>query len=131
MKAQQRLDKKDHWLTTHQQKLSLIAAALCLLHPMTDLAAAPEEFKFNVKHFLVEGSTPLSPIFLEDYFKSLQNQPYTLKKLQEVSKTLEQVIRKQGYPLYRVIVPPQSLASGDIRLQIITVDTLNCKVSKP
>lgn len=131
MKAQQRLDKKDHWLTTHQLRLSLTAAALCLLHPMTGLAATPEEFKFNVKRFLVEGPTPLSPIFIEDYFKPLQNQAYTLKKLQEVSKALEQVIRKQGYPLYRVIVPPQSLANGDIKLQIVTVDTLNCKVPRP
>ena len=46
--------------------------------------------------------------------------PYTLKELQEVSKALELIIREQGYPFYRVIVPPQTLATGDVKLQVIS-----------
>lgn len=106
----------------------LLAAGLCLIPQTPCLAAAPQEFKFTVKHFSVEGLLPFPHTFVDDYFKPLQNRPYTLKELQGVSKGLEQVIRSRGYPLYRVMVPPQSLDSGEIKLQVVTVKALNCKV---
>lgn len=99
---------------------TLIAACICLIPHTLCLAAAPQEFKFTIKHFSVEGLSPLSQAFLNDYFKPLQNRPYSLKELQEVSKDLEQIIREQGYPFYRVIVPPQTLATGDVKLQVIS-----------
>jgi hemolysin activation/secretion protein len=117
MKKQQ----KNHWLTGRLVRAALFAAGLCLLIPPTLCQAeAPQEFKFDVKHFSVEGLSPLSQAFIDDYFKPLQNRPYTLKELQEVSKALEQIIREQGYPFYRVIVPPQTLATGDVKLQVIS-----------
>ena len=83
-------------------------------------ATAPQAFKFTVKHFSVEGLSPLSQAFIDEYFKPLQNKPYTLKELQDVSKKLEQLIRDQDYPFYRVIVPPQTLDSGEVKLQVIS-----------
>ena len=106
--------------TAHRIRSTLIAAGLCLIPQAPCLAAAPQEFKFTVKHFSVEGLSPLSQTVIDDYFKPLQNRPYTLKQLQEVSKALEQIIREQGYPFYRVIVPPQTLASGEVKLQVIS-----------
>lgn len=120
MKKHQTLDKQIDGLTTRLARTALITAGLCLIPPALCLAAAPPEFKFNVQHFSVEGLSPLSQSYLDDYFKPLQNKPYTLKELQEVSKTLEQQIHEQGYPFYRVVVPPQTLASGDIKLQVIS-----------
>ncbi len=92
------------WLTTD---------ALCL-------AAAPKEFRFTIKHFTVEGLSPLSQAFMDDYFKPLQNRIYSLKELQEVSKEFEKVIHEQGYIFYQVIVPQQTLAAGDVKLKVIT-----------
>ncbi len=114
------MDKKVHCLSARLIRPVLITASLCLIPQVFCQAAAPQEFKFNVKHFSVEGLSPLSQAFIDDYFKSLQNRSYTLKDLQDVSKALEQIIREQGYPFYRVIVPPQTLGSGDIKLQVIS-----------
>lgn len=114
------MDRKIHWFTARQARSALITAGLCLIPQAFCLAAAPQEFKFNIKHFSVEGVSPLSQAFLDDHFKPLQNRPYTLKELQDVSKELERIIREQGYPFYRVIVPPQTLATGDVKLQVIS-----------
>ncbi|MDO9267744.1 MAG: ShlB/FhaC/HecB family hemolysin secretion/activation protein [Methylobacter sp.] len=120
MKKTQKMDKKIHCFTTRLARLVLVTASLCLIPQAFCLAAAPPEFKFNAKHFSVEGLSPLSQAFIDDYFKPLQNRPYSLKELQEVSKALELIIREQGYPFYRVIVPPQTLATGDVKLQVIS-----------
>ena len=121
MKKQQKRNKRFYWFTARLVKSALITTGLCLIPQALCLAAAaPPEFKFNVKHFSIEGSSPLSQTFIDDYFKPLQNRPYTLKELQEVSKALEQIIREQGYPFYRVIVPPQTLSTGDVKLQVIS-----------
>jgi hypothetical protein len=127
MKKQQIMAKKNHWLIARL----VISIGFGLILPVLCIAAPPPEFKFNISHFSVEGSLPLPESFFSNYFKPLQNRPYTLKELQEVSKALELLIHNQGYPLYRVIVPPQSLESGDVKLQVTTVDALNCKVPKP
>ncbi|TAK62964.1 ShlB/FhaC/HecB family hemolysin secretion/activation protein [Methylobacter sp.] len=108
-----------HWLV-RQAKIALFAACLSLISQAFCLAAAPPEFKFNVKHFSVEGLSPLSQSFIEEHFKPLQNKSYSLKELQEVSKALELIIHEQGYPFYRVIVPPQTLSTGDVKLQVIS-----------
>jgi len=120
MKKQQKMNKKIHCLTARQVRAALITAGLFLIPQMHCLAAAPQEFKFNVTHFSVEGLSPLSQTFIDEHFKPLQNKSYTLKELQEVSKALELIIREQGYPFYRVIVPPQTLATGDVKLQVIS-----------
>jgi len=120
MKKQRKMDKKIHWFTVCLVRSALITASLSLVPQAFCLAAVPPEFKFDIKHFSVEGLSPLSQTFIDDHFKPLQNKPYTLKELQEVSKALEQIIHEQGYPFYRVIVPPQTLSTGDVKLQVIS-----------
>ena len=77
----------------------LIVSSLWLTTDALCLAAAPKEFRFTIKHFTVEGLSPLSQAFMDDYFKPLQNRIYSLKELQEVSKEFEKVIHEQGYIL--------------------------------
>ncbi|MGZ5050925.1 MAG: ShlB/FhaC/HecB family hemolysin secretion/activation protein [Methylobacter sp.] len=120
MKQQQKTDKKIHWLNTRLIKSTLITAGLYLTQQTLCLAVAPQEFKFNIQHFSVEGLSPLDQTVIDDYLKPLQNKPYNLKELQEVSKGLEQIIREQGYPFYRVVVPPQTLSTGDVKLRVIS-----------
>ncbi len=130
MQKQQKMAKKNHRFNARLVRSILIAASLCLIPQASCLAAAPQEFKFNVTHFSLDGLSQLSQTFIDDYFRPLQNKSYTLKELQNVSKALERVIHEQGFPFYQVIVPPQTLASGDIKLQVVPVETLHCKVSK-
>lgn len=116
----QAMAKKMHRFTAILAKRSLIAVSLCLIPGALCLAAAPQEFKFKVNHFTVEGVSPLPQALINDYFKPLENKTYTLKELQEVSKALEQLIHEQGYLFYQVIVPPQTLSSGAVKLKVIT-----------
>jgi hemolysin activation/secretion protein len=120
MKKQQKRHKRFYWFRARLAESLLITTGFCLVPQALSAAAAPQEFKFNVKHFSLEGTSPLSKTVIDEFFKSLQDKPYTLKELQEVSKSLEQMIREQGYPFYRVIVPPQTLSSGDVKLQVIS-----------
>ena len=98
----------------------LVIVNLWLAVISTSVAAVPSEFKFAVKTFSVEGSSPISNQSINDYFKGLENKAYTLKELQLVSKGLEQLIQEQGHTFYKVIVPPQSLATGNVKLQIVS-----------
>lgn len=120
MRKQQKMTKKILRFNVCLVRSALIAASLYLIPPASCLAAAPPEFKFNVTHFSVEGLSPLSQSFIDEHFKLLQNKSYSLKELQEISKTLESIISEQGYPFYRVIVPPQTLTTGDIKLQVVS-----------
>lgn len=129
MRKQQKIGKKIHGFSARLVGSTLITASLCLIPHALCLAATPQEFRFNIQHFSVEGLSPLSQTFIDDYFKPLQNRSYTLKELQEVSKALELVIREQGYSFYRVIVPPQTLDTGNVKLQIISFTLGEIKVT--
>ncbi|MDP2904386.1 MAG: ShlB/FhaC/HecB family hemolysin secretion/activation protein [Methylovulum sp.] len=98
---------------------ALINVGLCVA-PASSYAATPSEIRFTVKHFSVEGPSPLSQKTIDAYFQPLQQRQYNLKELQEVSKGLESAIRGQGYPFYRVTLPPQTLNSGEVKLQIVS-----------
>jgi hemolysin activation/secretion protein len=91
---------------------------------------APQKFKFVVNKFSIEGEEIKSILSDEEvatYLKPLQEKSYDLKELQEVGKGLEAMIRDEGFAFYRVILPPQSLNSGEVKLKIIafTVGNIN------
>ncbi len=107
--------------------LTLIIIVSCFISPgfcqsttLEKSSAAPKEFGFNVESFILEGESPIPKPTLDSFIKPLQNRAYTLKELQDVSKALEQKIHEQGYPFYRVVVPPQTLSQGTIKLKIIS-----------
>ncbi|TAL46179.1 MAG: ShlB/FhaC/HecB family hemolysin secretion/activation protein [Methylovulum sp.] len=98
---------------------ALINAGLFMM-PVPGIAAAPSEIRFTVRHFSVEGASPLSQKAIDAYFQPLQQRQYNLKELQEVGKGLEAAIREQGYPFYRVTLPPQTLNAGEVKLQVVS-----------
>ena len=108
--------------------LSLSFVSISVAHSKD---VAPQKFKFVVNKFLVEGDE-IKSILSEDeisaYLKSFQEKPYDLKDLQDVGKGLEVIIRDKGYAFYRVILPPQSLNSGEIKLKVITFGVENIKI---
>ncbi|MDD5754510.1 MAG: ShlB/FhaC/HecB family hemolysin secretion/activation protein [Methylococcales bacterium] len=106
--------------------LSLLPATLCLAEDV-----APGKFKFPVNKFSVEGESLesiLSADEISDYLKPFQEKSYDLKELQEVGKGLEAMIRDEGFAFYRVILPPQSLNSGEVKLKVIAFDVGNINV---
>lgn len=84
--------------------------------------AAPAKFKFLVHKFSVESEeikSILSDEEIATYLKPFEEKSYDLKELQEVGKGIETMIREEGYAFYRVILPPQSLNTGEVKLKVI------------
>lgn len=93
--------------------------------------APPEKFKFIVHKFSVEGEdiTPiLSNQEIAAYLKPFEEKSYDLKELQEVGKGVETLIREEGYAFYRVVLPPQSLNAGEVKLKVIAFGVGNIAV---
>jgi hemolysin activation/secretion protein len=115
--------------------LKPLCVALCLnLLPVPMVFAeknAPEKIKFTVNKFTVEGES-LAQILdnddIENYLKPFQKKSFNLKELQEVGKGLEAMIREEGFAFYRVILPPQSLNVGEVKLKVIAFGVGNIKV---
>jgi hemolysin activation/secretion protein len=113
--------QKDYIKLLGRLILRLLMTSSYLIYSDDCLAfTAHSEFRFYVKHFSLVGLSPLSKSFIDEQFKSLQDRSYTLKELQEVSKVFEKAIQEEGYPFYKIIVPPQSLSNNDVKLQIVS-----------
>ncbi len=97
----------------------LINACIGLPATPGTAAATPPEIKFTVKHFAVDGTSPLSQQAIADYLQPLEQRQYNLKQLQEVAHGLELAIHDQGHPFYRVSLPPQTLDGGEVKLHIV------------
>jgi len=91
---------------------------LCLL-PSLGMAALPAPISFTVKTFKVEGQLPINQARVDAYLQPRQQQQYTLQQLQSVAKGLEDIIREQGYPFYRISIPPQTLNGGEIKFRVV------------
>jgi len=98
--------------------LSFVPVAVCV----ADNETAPKKFKFAVNKFTVTGEnirSILSDDEVSSYLKPFEQKSYDLTELQEVGKGLETLIRDEGFAFYRVILPPQSLNSGEVQLKVI------------
>lgn len=120
IQQQQKTAKRTPAATACLALWGLINTGLMLMPETACLAAKPQEIKFTVNRFKVEGASPLSQQAIDDYFQPLQHKQYNLKELQQVGKGLELAIREQGYPFYRVNLPPQTLSGGEVKLQVIS-----------
>jgi len=93
--------------------------------------APPEKFKFVVHKFSIEGED-IAPILSNEeiaaYLKPFEEKSYDLKELQEVGKGVESMIREEGYAFYRVVLPPQSLNTGEVKLKVIAFGVGNIAV---
>jgi len=90
--------------------------------------AEPKPISFFVKSFSIQGDSPLDSKEREVLLKPYENKQYNLEQLQSVAKILEQKIRSEGYAFYRVVLPPQTLASEEIQLKIISFAINKIKV---
>lgn len=92
---------------------------------------APQKFQFTVNKFSVEGEKIddiLSVSEVAKYLESFEKKAYDLQGLQEVGKGLETLIRDEGFAFYRVILPPQSLNSGEVKLKVIAFAVGDIKI---
>jgi len=88
--------------------------------PVIVAAPAPQSITFPVSHFTLEGELPLPDDELNTVLSELEGKDYGLAELQAVTQEVEQLIRDAGFAFYRVILPPQTLAEGEVILKVVS-----------
>lgn len=81
--------------------------------------ADAERVRFVLRQMAVEGSTVLTERDLQSVFGDLVGKEISLAQVYAVAATLTATYRNEGYVLSRVVVPPQRIAEGIVRLQAV------------
>jgi hemolysin activation/secretion protein len=94
-----------------------IAAALIAVVGLAvhGIAAA---ITFTVSRFEVSGDNPIGASRTESILAPFTGDHDGLDRLELAARTLENAIRERGFTFYRVIVPPQAIRDGVIRLEV-------------
>jgi hemolysin activation/secretion protein len=93
-----------------------------------EAAEAPAEISFTVSGFQVEGDNPLSAGETEAVLEPYQGKHSGLEGLQAASDALQSELGTRGYSFHRVVLPPQTLQIGVVRLQVIEFSLGEIKV---
>ncbi|MFZ9759622.1 MAG: POTRA domain-containing protein, partial [Burkholderiaceae bacterium] len=80
---------------------------------------AVDEIDFEVKAIRIDGVTAYSMEEVNAIFEPLQGKRITLDALRQATEALENRYRRDGYFLVRVLIPPQRVADGTFRVQVI------------
>lgn len=73
----------------------------------------------SVRDVVLVGNTLLSAHQFEPHLASIRGTSTTFGGLQSLARTISDEYHKAGYPLATVIIPPQRLENGVVRLQVI------------
>lgn len=73
----------------------------------------------TVSDVVLVGNTLLSAHKVEPHLASIRGTSTTFGGLQSLARTISDEYHKAGYPLATVIIPPQRLENGVVRLQVI------------
>lgn len=115
-------------LVTHLKISCLAGLALSML-ATAGYSAPPKDISFQVNQFVLSGELPTGEERIGALLQSAQGKTYTLFTLQDLTKQIEQIIRDDGYSFYRVVLPPQSLADGEVTFNIISFSLGNIEVT--
>ncbi len=83
------------------------------------IAIAQEGLQFNVSSFIVEGDNPLTEQQALSVLNKYSGQQSGLEGLNAARDELEQLLASNGYPFYRVTLPPQELFDGAVKFRIV------------
>lgn len=82
-------------------------------------AEAPAEISFTVTGFQVTGDNPLSAKVTEAVLQPYTGRHTGLEGLQAASDALQSELGARGCSFHRVVLPPQTLKNGVVRLEVI------------
>lgn len=81
--------------------------------------AAQPPLLLEVKRFIVEGENPLSEQQTDALLAPYLGQHHDLNSIEAAATALENALREKGYSFYRVIVPAQRPAAGELKLRVL------------
>lgn len=90
----------------------------CAFQPVLALEA-PAGLHFDVNSYEVLGDNPLSPETIAKILKPYLGRHYGLDGLSSAVEELERQLKQQGDSFHRVVVEPQSLRDGVVRLRML------------
>lgn len=102
-------------VTTHQTVAPATIATLTAQTGDISTNTTP----ISVSDVVLVGNTLLSTTQLEPQLSSVRGTTTTFGGLQTLAREIANAYHKAGYPLATVIIPPQRLENGVVRLQVI------------
>ena len=99
-------------------RLALGALALFVLGPA--LAQEVPTVTFTVQRFIVEGENPLTEAETNAVLAPYTGEQEGLGALLEAAQALETMMRERGYTFHRVTIPPQTSATGEFLLDVVS-----------
>ena len=90
-------------------------------------AAPLVEPTLDIRRFLIDGNSPISPAETEKLLAPFTGDQRALSQIEKAAMALEKAMRDEGYVFHRVFVPVQKPKDGEVTLQIIqfTIGTVN------
>lgn len=98
---------------------SLIALVILAAPAPAAYAAEPAEPRFTVTGFQITGDNPLSEKAALAVVEPYLGEHAGLEGLQSAADALESRLRRAGFSFHRVVLPPQTLQDGAVRLEVI------------
>lgn len=85
------------------------------------LSAIPnaEQIKFELKQVTFEGNTVFSTAQLQPIVQPYLNKTISLNDLQNIANAITKKYWEAGYILSRALLPPQEIAGGNVKIQIV------------
>ncbi len=93
----------------------------CLLAVLLPAGIVAAPVLFHVDGFTVEGDNQLSVAETTTLLQPYTGDQTGLENLQAAAEALEQAYQERGYTFYRVILPPQTLEGGQVKLQVVGI----------
>ena len=82
-------------------------------------AGEPQEVRFEITTFVVEGNTILEESKIDRVLESYKGADRRLKDTEEARAEVEKLYHKAGYPTVLVNLPEQTIENGLVRLQVV------------
>ncbi|MBI1274347.1 hypothetical protein GC177_00040 [bacterium] len=87
--------------------------------PMEAAPQGAEAIDFTLKELTIEGSTAYTDETLQKYYADFVGKTIRLSDIYAIAQAITQRYRDDGYFLSKVIVPPQSIKDGKVKIQVI------------
>lgn len=111
-----RVDKKYEEPIT---PLSTPAPLITVEQPKRLAIADAEKIRFFLKMIRLDGATIYTKSQLTQLYKSRLNSEVSLADIYVIADAITAHYRNDGYILSQIIIPPQTIANGEIKLQFI------------
>jgi hemolysin activation/secretion protein len=87
-----------------------------------------EKIKFKLVSFKIDGMTAYRESDISSFYKDMIGTTITLADVYDLANKLTAKYRNDGYILTHVVVPPQTIESGHVRLRVIEGFTSNIRL---